>query len=61
MILERWTEDELKAEIQRLDQLIERTAEQRDERSRCAVSYLTQLLRDRHDSLADLRARRRLN
>jgi len=61
MIRERWTEDELRAEIKRIDELIEQTAESRDERSRCAVSYLTQLLRDRHDSLADLRVRRRMN
>ena len=61
MIRERWTEDELKEEIKRIDALIEQTAEQRDERSRCAKSYLTQLLRDRHDTLADLRARRRMN
>ena len=61
MIRERWTEDELRAEIKRIDALIEHSAEQRDERSRCAVSYLTQLLRDRHDSLAGLRARRPMN
>lgn len=61
MIRERWTEDELRAEIKRIDNLIEQTAEHRDERSRCAVSYLTQLLRDRYDTLANLRARRRIN
>jgi hypothetical protein len=60
-IRDRWTEDELKAQIQRIGRLIERATLRGDQRSRCAVSYLTQVLRDRHDTLAKLRSRRRLN
>ena len=52
-----WTEDELRNEIARLDDLIDRTASARDERSRCAVAYLRQVLRDRRDSLTVLRQR----
>ena len=53
----RWTEEELRAEIHRIGDLLEQTAGQRDERSRCAASYLVQLLRDREEALATLRAR----
>jgi hypothetical protein len=53
----RWTEDELRAEIHRIGGLLERTARQPGERSRCAASYLVQLLRDREDALATLRVR----
>jgi hypothetical protein len=56
-----WTEDELHAEIKRIGGLLRRASAQRDERSRCAASYLGQLLRDREESLATLRARRRPN
>ncbi len=55
----RWTEDELTAEIYRIGGLLRRATAQRDERSRCAASYLGQLLREREDTLATLRVRRR--
>ena len=50
-----WTEDELRSEISRLGDLIEKAARCDDERSRCAASYLRQVLRDRCDSLTVLR------
>lgn len=55
----RWAEPELHAEIRRIGDRIEKTASLRDERSRCATSYLHQLLRDREETLATLVARRR--
>ena len=53
-----WTEDELHREISRLDALIGEAEGADDERSRCAVSYLRQVLRDRRDSLSVLRKSR---
>ena len=47
-----WTEAELHADIRQIGARIQRTQQLRDERSRCATSYLNQLLRDREDSLA---------
>jgi hypothetical protein len=55
----RWTEPELHAEIRRIGDRIQKTAPLRDERSRCATSYLHQLLRDREEILATLIVRRR--
>ena len=55
----RRTEADLTAEIRRIGSLLARTADKRDERSRCAASYLNQLLRDREDTLATLRVRQR--
>ena len=54
-----WTEAELHVEIQRIGARIQKTECLRDERSRCATSYLNQLLRDREESLATLVVRRR--
>ena len=53
-----WTEDELRREIARLDDLIVEAEKGSDERSRCAVAYLRQMLRDRRDTLAVIRKRR---
>ena len=39
--------------------MIAKASECDDKRSRCAVSYLQQVLRDRRDTLALLRKRRR--
>ena len=52
-----WTEDELALEIARLDNMIAEASKADDERSRCAVAYLRQVLRDRRDSLTVLRKR----
>ena len=57
-ISSRWTEEELAREIDRIGDRIDRTARHDDERSRYAVSYLQQLLRDRRDRLTILRQRR---
>lgn len=54
-----WTEEELHAEIHRIGGLLREASTLRDERSRCAASYLGQLLREREENLAILRARRR--
>lgn len=54
----RWTEDELAKEIARLGDMIAEAAKATDTRSRCAVSYLRQVLRDRRDSLTVLRKSR---
>lgn len=51
----RWTEDELRLEIERLDEMIAEAGEPRDLRSRCATAYLRQVVRDRRDALATLR------
>ncbi len=51
----RWTEDELKREIERLDTLIAESGDHEDRRSRCATAYLRQVVRDRRDALATLR------
>jgi len=55
----RWTEDELQADIQRLGKLIIESRQGAGHRSHCAVAYLTQLLRDRRDTLATLRLTKR--
>jgi len=55
----RCTEADLTAEIHRIGGLLARATGGRDERSRCAASYLHQLLRDREDTLATVRARQR--
>ena len=52
-----WTESELHAEIRRIGERIQQTQPLRDERSRCATSFLCQLLHDREDTLATLVAR----
>ena len=52
-----WTESELHAEIRRIGERIQKTKALRDERSRCATSFLCQLLHDREDTLATLVAR----
>ena len=54
----RWIEEELANDIERIGNRIDRTALHDDERSRYAVSYLQQLLRDRRDRLAILKQRR---
>lgn len=54
-----WTEDELHAEIRRIGSLLREASALQDERSRCAASYLGQLLREREENLATLRARRK--
>jgi hypothetical protein len=54
----RWTESELHADILRIGDRIQKTKPLRDERSRCATSYLYQLLHYREDTLATLVARR---
>lgn len=54
-----WTEEELRADIHRIGGLIEEASQLDDERSRCAASYLKQLLREREENLATLRARHR--
>ncbi len=51
----RWTEDELLADINRLGQLITQTRQRTGHKSKCAVAYLTQVLRDRRDTLATMR------
>ena len=53
--LPRWTEEELLSDIERIDARLETTTCRDDERSRCAKSYLQQLLRDRKSALAVLR------
>ena len=53
-----WTEDELMLDIARLDHLIVEAEKTSDERSRCAASYLRQVLRDRRDTLAVISHRR---
>lgn len=52
-----WTEDELAREIARLDDLITETGRNADKRSRCAVSYLRQVIKDKRETLAILRQR----
>ncbi len=59
IIYSRWTEDELHADIQRLGKLIAETRRRSGHSPRCAVAYLTQVLRDRRDSLAVLRVGKR--
>lgn len=55
----RWTENELLEDIQRLGNLITEARQRTGNRSRCAVAYLTQVLRDRRDSLATIRVGKR--
>ena len=57
-VFDRWTETELTSEITRLGELIDKASTNSDERSKCAVSYLQQVLRDRRDALSVLRKRR---
>ena len=52
-----WTEDELRKEIARLDNLIAVQSRNDDKRSRCAVSYLRQVVKDKQDTLHLLRMR----
>jgi len=52
-----WTEDELRQEIARLDNLIAEQSQNDDKRSRCAVSYLRQVVKDKQDTLHLLRMR----
>ena len=52
-----WTEDELRREIARLDDLISAQSRNDDKRSRCAVSYLRQVIKDKQDTLHLLRMR----
>ena len=52
-----WTEDELRQEIARLDNLIAEQSRNDDKRSRCAVSYLRQVVKDKQDTLHLLRMR----
>ena len=54
-IFSRWSEDELNADIARLGKQIAATRQRTGHSSRCAVAYLTQVLRDRRNSLATLR------
>ena len=53
----RWTENRLREEIENLGDKITRVAKQEDRRSRHAVSYMRQLLKDKQDRLALLRLR----
>ena len=53
-----WTEDELRSEIARLDNRINEQSRNDDKRSRCAVSYLRQVIKDKQDTLHLLRMRR---
>ena len=52
-----WTEDELRREITRLGDLITEQSRNDDKRSRCAVSYLRQVVKDKQDTLHLLRMR----
>ena len=52
-------ETELKDQIDALGKRIEEQSGADDERSRCAVSYLNQLLRDRRELLASVRSQKR--
>lgn len=51
----RWTEDRLKEEIDKLGDQIAQVAQNQDRRSRHAVSYMRQLLKDKQDRLALLK------
>lgn len=57
-ITPRWTEDELRKEIQRLRERISKASQSANSSARAAVSYLNQLLRDRRAELATMRRRR---
>lgn len=52
-----WTEEELRQEITRLDNRIAEQSRNDDKRSRCAVSYLRQVVKDKQDTLHLLRMR----
>ena len=54
----RWTEDELRKEIERLRERISQISQSANASARAAVSYLNQMLRDRRAELASLRRRR---
>ena len=58
-IYPRWTEAELQTDIARLGKLIAQTRRRGGHSPRCAVAYLTQVLRDRRDSLAGLQVVKR--
>ena len=51
----RWTEDRLTDEIDKLGMRIAEIAKLEDRRSRHAVSYMRQLLKDKQDRLARLK------
>jgi len=53
----RWTEDRLRQEIDKLGDQITHVAQNQDRKSRHAVSYMRQLLKDKQDRLALLRLR----
>ena len=55
---DRWTEQELVSEIERLGDRIDSTALCSDEHSRYVVSYLQQVLNVRRDALTVLQKRR---
>ncbi len=59
IIYSRWTEDELQADIERLGKQIAETRQRTGQGSRCAIAYLTQVLRDRRESLASLLGEKR--
>ena len=50
-----WTEEELANEIKRLNELISSASKGPDPRSRCALSYLRQVMKDRVAALAAIR------
>lgn len=54
----RWTEDELRREIERLCERISQASRSATATSQAAVAYLNQVLKDRRDDLAVLRRRR---
>lgn len=54
----RWTEDELRKEIERLREHISKVSQSDSARARAAVSYLNQMLRDRRAELAALQRKR---
>ncbi len=51
----RWTEDRLREEIDKLGDQISQVAQNHDRRSRHAVSYMRQLLKDKQHRLALLK------
>ncbi|MCP5149496.1 MAG: hypothetical protein H6983_23300 [Ectothiorhodospiraceae bacterium] len=59
VIAHGWTEDELVAEIQRLDSMLEARPRSIEPRAKCARAYLRQLRRDRQALLKRMRNERR--
>ena len=51
----RWTEEELRQEIERLRERITEVSQSENISARAAVSYLNQMLRDRRAELATMR------